>query len=157
MAQVATIAGLALSAIGTVQSFAAARSQAKAQRQAAEFNAAVARRNAEVARSAARQDAAAQRRETIRRLGSIRASAAASGLGREGSVIDILEESAANAELDHQTILHKGELRAIGLLDSANLFEAEGRNAERTGNQTATATLLAGTVDTVGQASDIFF
>lgn len=45
-------------------------------------------------------------------IGGIRAAIGASGIQTEGSVLDVLEESAANSKLDELRIKHAGDLKA---------------------------------------------
>lgn len=113
-------------------------------KKAASFNAAMMERNAQAARDQARQDSILADREGRRRLGSINAARGASGVGIEGSALDVLEESAANVELDRQTILYRGELRAIGYEDSGALERMKGRHAAEAGYFSAASTLLLG-------------
>lgn len=113
-------------------------------KKAASYNAAIMERNAQAARDQARQDAILAEREGRRRLGAINAARGASGIGIEGSPLDVLEESAANAELDRQTILYRGNLRAMGYQDSAALERMRGRHAAEAGYYGAASTLLLG-------------
>jgi len=105
------IAGTAMSAIGQIQQGNAAASAAKANasltelqgREASitsEYNAAVSRANAEAIRTSADFDIARQRvaKETLR--GAQVTRYAAGGVKLEGSPLDVLIDSAAQAELD---------------------------------------------------------
>ena len=120
----------AFSVIGTISAMRAAEKQGEAAEQAGQFNAAVATRNSQVAVDQSNMDAERQRRETAQRQGVIRAGYGASGITVEGSPLDILESSAALGELDRQTILYKGKLRAQGYTDTATLDVMGGENAQ---------------------------
>lgn len=123
--------------VGTLQS-------ARASENAANYNAAVARNNAASARDQADADARRQRILGEKALGGIRAAAGASGITMEGSPLDVLGESAANAELDVLSIKYKGELRAMGHESDATLDAAKASNTRTTGYLAAAGTLLEG-------------
>jgi hypothetical protein len=130
----------AMAAVSAVQAIQAGRAAKKQ----SEFNAAVADRNAGLARDQAAADADAQRRHSQRVLGGIRAGYGASGITMEGSPLDVLEFSAANAELDRQNILYKGELRAMGYDDTAMLDRMRGDAAQSAGYEKAGSAILMG-------------
>lgn len=128
-------ASAAISAVGSIR-------QAQATAAAANYNAQVADRNATVARQQAAADEVRQRSVNSRRLGSIRAAYGASGVTMEGTPLEVLEDSAAQAELDALTIRYKGELAAIGANDEATLQRSRAKNARAEGNISAAGTLL---------------
>lgn len=66
-----------------------------------------------------------QNKESRRVLGAMRAAYGAAGVTVEGSPLDVLAESAANAELDRLTIKYSGELKAKGFDTDAKMSEAE--------------------------------
>ena len=135
--------GVALAAIGGLASAVGAIQQGQAASAAASANAQIAQRNATLARATAAQDAAAQDRQNRQRLGAIAANIGASGVAAAGTPIDILAESARQGELDKQTILFRGELRALGFQDNAALERNRGANARRTGFFRAGSALLS--------------
>jgi hypothetical protein len=61
------------------------------------------------------------------------ATYAASGVSLEGSPVEILEQSARNAELDRLNILWSGETRAQGYQNTAALEGSRGSNAMASG------------------------
>lgn len=130
------IAAAGMQAIQSIQ-------QGNAAKAAADHNAAVARRNAVISEQQAGADAEAKDREKIQRLGAIRAAYGASGVGAEGA-LDLLATNTALFELDKQTILYKGRLRAMGYEDEAGLETASGKAAQRAGRIGAGAALLGG-------------
>lgn len=141
-------AALVLAGVGTAVSAIGAVRQGQAASAAADYNAQVARQNAVVASQQAAQQAALQQRQARQRIGAARAAYGAAGVRVEGSPLDVLESSAANAELDRQTILYRGQLRALGYNDTAALNEAQGANAEQQGYLRAGSALLLGGAQT---------
>lgn len=85
-----------------------------------EFESEVDRRNAKLTRQAARSDADDERLDTRRQLGKIRAAYAANGVGGAGTSLDVLEDYTAEGEFDVEKVLYNGEIKAMGLLDSAD-------------------------------------
>lgn len=128
-------AGAAASAIGKIR----AGQSAKAKGQ---YDAAVAERDAGVARDQANALALRQQREATKTLGGMRAAYGAAGVTVAGSPLDVLEESAGQAELDRLTILHNGELKANGLNDSAALSRTAGKAAATSGYIDAVGTMF---------------
>lgn len=132
-----TVASTGLGVYSAVQSGAA-------QKDAAEFNAAVARNDA----IAAQQQAASESRQLSRRnrlrAASRRARYAASGIELSGSAEDVMFDSAVQDELERQNALYRGELRAGRSKAEAGLQEAAGRNAVTSSYLSAGGTLLSG-------------
>ena len=140
----------ALSAAATVASGVVgamgAMAQGKATADAANYSAAVADRNAKIARNQAAVEQDDQRRENVRQLGAIRAAYGGSGLEMAGSPLDVLEDTSIEQELDVARIGYRGELKALGENDKAELARVEAANAKKTGQIGAlTAGLKAGT------------
>lgn len=135
---------IVMMAVGTAMSAAGAMQSAQAQSSAAEFNAAQATNNAASARAQASQDAMLQSRTARQKIGAAEAAYGASGVTMEGSPLDVLESSAASAELDRQTILYKGELRAMGYANSSLLDTMQGNAATQQGYYKAGSSLLIG-------------
>ncbi len=106
------IAGTVAAGVGTFQSI-----QASAQQ--ADFAADIAERDASLARNEAAEDAADSRRDARRRIASIRASIGSSGFSLVGSPLAVMEDQAAESELDAQRIEFGGRVRAQGQLDRA--------------------------------------
>lgn len=121
-----------------------AQAQARAQQQAAQYNASVADRNAVIAKDQAARDAEAQKRNSVRQLGGMRAAYGASGVTIEGSPLDVLEQSAAEAELDRLNITYKGDLKAMGYQEEATLDRFSGETAIQQGRYRSASALLTG-------------
>jgi len=137
----ASMTGAAMSAVGAV-------SQANAQSAASQYNAALNERNATVATQQAEAEATRIRRESNRVQGAMAAIYGASGMTVEGSALDALASSAAQAQLDIETVKYKGKLQAMGYHDSATLDRMAGDTAEKQGYLKAASEVLTG----VGQA-----
>jgi hypothetical protein len=116
----------------------------EAQKDAADFNAAVARNDA----IAAQQQAASESRQLSRRnrlrAATRRARFAASGIELSGSAEDVMFDSAVQDELDRQNALYRGELRARRSKAEAGLQEAMGRNAVTSSYLNASGTFFGG-------------
>jgi hypothetical protein len=130
-------AGAAVSAYGAIQ-------QANAQKSAAAFNASLNERNALVATQQATAEAERIRHSAARTQGAAVARFGASGLTIEGSALDALADSAANAQLDMETVKYRGTLRAMGYHDSATLDRIAGKTAEEQGQLRAASEVLTG-------------
>lgn len=137
----------ALPLLSTAFSVVGAISQGRQEKKAAEYNAAVARNNAIAARQQAAANAQAQDREARRRIGAARAGYGASGVALEGSPLDIIEQSAMEAELDRQNILYAGDLKAQGFENTAELERSRGKNAMTGAIFKAGSSLLTGTTN----------
>ena len=131
-------ASAAMTAVSAIQ-------QGNAANSAAKYNASVANNNAVAARQKAASDAARQEREGRLRAGANRAASGASGVGGvggAGSPLDILEANAAQEELDRLTIIHGGEVQAIGFENTARSELAAGKAAKKAGMFKAGSSLL---------------
>jgi hypothetical protein len=143
--------GAGIAALGAISQGQAQQRAGKAEEQAAAMNATIAARDAAIVRDQAKADVALLQREKVRNIGAARAQYGASGVTLDGSPLDILEQSAYNAELDKQTILYKAEVEATGYLDSAALERMRGTNARREGNARAGSTILLGGAQAVNR------
>lgn len=148
-----------LGTLGTAFSVLGALNQGQQAKSAAEYNAAVANNNAIAAKQQAEAKAAAQQRKARLQIGSIRAGYGASGVGLEGTPMDVLEQSASMAELDRQNILYGGTLESQGYQATAGLELMRGDAAETGSYFSAGSALLsgaakAGSFNTTGVAED---
>lgn len=132
---------------------ASAVAQGNAAKKQGQFNARVQARNAAVARDQAAAEIARQRIAARKTIGSMRAAYAASGVTVEGSPLDVLEESAAAAELDTQTLRYRGELRAQGAEIGASLENYKGNEAQRAGWISAAGTIFGGFGNNAAQST----
>lgn len=114
--------GAVVGAVGTIMSGMAAAD-------AAEYNAKVQDRNAATARAQASVDASKEKRAAIRRRDDIRASYGANGIEMAGSALDVFRDQVIEDELAVKTIQYKGEIRAIGHQDQAQLDRMSARSS----------------------------
>lgn len=122
--------------------------QADATKKAANFNAEVEMQNQQLAQREAQFNASQQQRETYQRLGAIRAAQGHSGgEGDQGSVLDVIGDTAAQAEIERQNIIYGGQLKSRGFANSAMLDIQAGKNAETSGYLKAGSALLGGGID----------
>lgn len=118
------MAGDAISAIGSIN-------QGKADAMAGEYNAQTAEQNAKYSLTQSAENERRQRIVSKKFLGDIRSTYGASGITADASALDILEESAANAELDALTTRHEGQVKAAGYMSDARFSRISGENAKR--------------------------
>lgn len=137
---VATAASIA----GTAVSVMSAMNQGAAMQKQAEYNAQVAERQALAARQAASLEEERHRDKTRKLLSSQRAAIAASGLDLEGSPLAVMEETAAEAELDALLIRHSGNMSELQAKSQAAADRLAGRTARIQGYYGAGASLLNG-------------
>ena len=125
-----------LAVIASVASALGSLSQARAVQDAANFNAQVAFNNAAAARAAAKEDGRRQKRFGLQRQGANRAL--------DPDKLDLLEDANMEEELAFQSILHAGEVQAIGFENTARLEIAKGKSAGAQGLLSAASSVLMG-------------
>lgn len=118
--------GTVTSAIGSIQQGQAAAANLQAQQNAANYNAEIQRQQADQAARSATAQANQQQVQAREVIGKQRASIAESGGGFGGTNSLLIDQSAANAELDRQNILYGGELNRAGLNEQAKLTTYQG-------------------------------
>lgn len=139
--------GLALTAISTVVGAVGAISQGQAQKQQAEYQAAVARnnqiiaeQNKQYATQAGEAQAQAQGFKNRATLGAITAGQAASGIQLDSPTLsDVREGSAQTLRLDTQNVMSNALLRARQADVQAMNYGAEAGLQQMRGSQAATA------------------
>lgn len=136
-----TAAATGLSVLSSIQ-------QASAASKADKYNANVARGNAQIATDQAQQQLRQQQIDAYRKFGTIKAGYGASGVTSDGSPMDVLADSYTQSELDANTIIYNGKVRAAGYTNSANLGDANATNARKAGYATAASDVLLGTTKT---------
>lgn len=144
----AAIAGTAMSAVSAIQ-------QGKQAQASAKFKAEMAQRNATIARQQAAAEEEKQRRLGYMRQGAARAAYGASGVALEGSPLDILEQSAAQEELDALNIRYRGEIGAQSAEGQAALSRMRGDQALSAGYMGAGSAILMGGARAAGMFSKI--
>lgn len=136
-----TAMAVAATAVTAISAFTSSQSAASADK----YNASVAEQNAIAAQQQAAGAAIIQSEQAQRTFGSTRAAYGASGIvGGTGTALDVLANSASNAERDRQSILYKGQLEATGYQDQAQLDRYKASNELKQGYMKATGILLGG-------------
>ena len=133
---VAGVGGL-VSAFGSNQAGQAAQDEAN-------FNASIKKQQARITLDQAAEDERRLRVQAGKVIGGIKTSIGASGVKNEGSALDVLQESMANAELDALTTRHQGQLKAWALQVGAQGDEMAGRNARTASAFNTAGALLSG-------------
>jgi len=129
-----------LQAVGTLAS---AHAQSKAMKAQAKIN----EQNAKMAREAAYREEARQRRESQRKMGALMARVGKSGVTATGSILDVVEESALNSEMDALNIRLQGAQKAWGFDAQADADRSAASNAMTAGYISAASTLTSGGYD----------
>lgn len=157
------IAAIGSSIIGTGVSVMGAQQQAAAQRQQADYAAAVAQNNKTLAERAANDalqrgqiEEANQRRKTEALKGRQRAVLAANGVALDtGTPLDVLSDSAGFGELDALTVRANAEREALGFRTQGMNFQNEANlNMLKSSNADAglaSASAIIGGVGTVAK------
>jgi tRNA splicing ligase len=128
------IIALVLSAVSLASSAVSARNQASAQEKIAE-------NNAELARRQAREEEAQYRQKRDKELARMRAKAGGSGVQISGTLMDVIDESILNTELDTAEIRLKGENAMTNSLNTGSLQSASSM-ASATSNAIGAASSL---------------
>lgn len=144
----ASTAIIALTAVSTAVGVAGAIQQSNAASKADKYNAAVAQQNAQAASDQANSQLQQQQRTAYKQLGAQKAAYGASGVTSDGSPMDVLSDSYTQSELDANTIIYNGKLRAAGYTNQANLDSANASNATTAGYTNAASKALLGGVKT---------
>jgi hypothetical protein len=134
--------GLAFMAAGAALNFVGGMQRAQAARRTGEYNAAIAEQNAQISLQEAAEEERRKRQFMTRQMGQLRANIGKSGLANEGSMNEVLQDSAAQAELEALTIRHKGDLQALSYRQQGSLARMEGESMGRGYEMGAAASLL---------------
>ena len=140
----ATTVAIILSVAATAASTYAAYEGGRQQKKAADLSAKLAERDAENARAAARIRAENYAEEARRRMATMRAGYAASGVTMEGTPLLVMMETAREVEKDIQRIKWGGEAQASAFEGEAGLQRMIGKQAYQTGIMGAGTSLLTG-------------
>jgi hypothetical protein len=111
-----------------------ALSEGASTQDAANFNAQVLLNNAAAVRIAATEEGRRAKRLGIKRQGANRAL--------DPDKLDLLEDSAIEEELNFQSIIHAGEVQAIGFENNAQLEIARGKSARKKAAFSAVGSLV---------------
>lgn len=139
------MAAAAVIAAGTLISAAGAGAEAQSRSQAAEYNAKINNLNAEAALDQAREDENRQRSYADRQLGDMRASYGASGVSSaSGSALEVLAQSASDAERDSLNIRHQGAMKAWAYKSGSSLDTMNAANARMAGGYGVASAIFGG-------------
>jgi len=144
-AAIAAYVSAAAAAVGAGVSAYSSYQAGQEQKKVSEANARMAEYQAKQAKEASELKASQYKREADRRMASIRAGFAASGVSTaEGTPLLVLMESAEEVAKDELRIKRGGEQTAWGLLQEANIRRMGGKSAATRGAYGAGSTLLSG-------------
>jgi outer membrane lipoprotein-sorting protein len=147
-------ASAATAAIGAISSSRAQAASYKSQADAARYNADVNMQNATASETAASANELAMRRQNDQRMGAMRAQAAEGGGGFTGTNLEVLNQSAANMELDALNTRYRGQMQARGMLAAANLDEYQARAADMNAHTSITGGYLGAAASALGRVSN---
>jgi hypothetical protein len=158
MAAVASIIPI-ISGIGQVftafSSGGAASNAGDSQAAANNYNAAVARNNAIAAEQAAAANASQQERINMARQGKLQAGLLKSGVLMEGTPLMLVEDEAAQGELEKQKILHQGKTQAANYRSQATMDDYQGQVARSAGSSKSSGIINSGIfsgISTIGSS-----
>ena len=148
----------AMRAAGTVVSAYSAYQQGKMQRDLNEYNAKIAENNKVLADQQYAIDHKEHQKRYRRLLGNQRVSYAKSGVTMEGSVIDVIEDSAIASNWEIQKMKYNRDVRKAGYTASATRSRFVGQSAYWAGKMNAAGTLLTDGMDTYnyGKAEGLY-
>lgn len=136
------ITGTAMSAVNQYRMAQAQNRQAALKKRIAQRNAKVARMEGDYAEKVAREEERDHRQKVKQIIGSQKAAMAANGfIVDEGTNLDILEDTAAQGEVDALAILNEGTLAKWRAEEQANISTLQG---DIYGSDTANPALSAG-------------
>lgn len=154
---IATVAGGALSAAGTLIGGSAAADAGASAQKAQYFKATQEDMAAQESRAAAQRVALDKGRETTLLQSKLQARAAASGGGAsDPGVLDLAGDIAGRGEYEALTEMYKGENRARGLEDTAIGSRLTGDAAKAEGEAKRSASYLSAAGTLIGSAGSAF-
>ena len=99
--------GIAMQGVSSVVSIYGQEQQSRTQTSMEKYNAKIAYRNAKIAKQNAEYEAKQKRKETTRLIGKQRALYGKAGVTMEGSPLEVIQETAAQGEMDALMIERK--------------------------------------------------
>jgi len=142
--ETALLASMGISTLGTFMSSGAERQQGQDQQAIYNANADVYRQDAAAAKEQGGEEAMLIKERARKLMGAQIAAAGAGGGDLSGSTLAVISDSAFQSERDVQMTLRNANLKALSLRNKANLHDAYGEAAKRTGNIRAATTLMQG-------------
>jgi hypothetical protein len=152
-----TIAGAGLTAYGQYRQGQAAEQQAEAQAELAEYNAKIAQQEAKAIEQRTIVESRRQAEQGARRMASLHARLAISGVAMSGSPLMVMAEQEEEDIFENQMIGYRGiagmqekEQEAVLLKHQASIYRTQGENAMKAAKIQAGATLLSGFAGAAG-------
>lgn len=139
-----------LAGASSLMSAAGSLQQGKEEQATLDYNADVMRQGAQATREKAEFDETMHREKVRKLLSSQRAAYGAAGVDMAGSPLLVLEDTAAQGELEAKTIKHGGEVEASQKLNQAEIYETQGKNARSASIWKAGTSLLSGGASVAG-------
>jgi hypothetical protein len=144
----------ALLATGAGLGIAGALSSGASSQTALDNQAQINSENATLSLEQGQYSAMRQGMQATQRLGAMRAAYGANGVSsNSGSVIDALQQSATNAEMDNQNIIRGANVKAINYENQAALEKTEGEQAVASSYLSAFGAAAGGGAKYFGQSS----
>ncbi len=161
MAAVIPFIPMIASAVGGLMSSSAsagaASSAGESQAAAMNYNAAIARNNAIAAQQAAAANAKQQDRINLAREGKLEAGILHNGVLMEGTPLMLMEDQAAQGELDKQKIIYNGQVQANNYNNQAQLDEFNATQARSAGSNKSSGIMQSGMFDLAGTVGKSLF
>lgn len=132
------------------------KTAADASANALDYSASLADQNAQIEKDQANADSQTIQKNLYRQIGAQRTAAAASGVGVDGSVLDVLEETNRQGAVDVQRRQYQGALAARSANISANLdrfYAKAGRKTRSILGAASAANTGASVYNTLSQSS----
>jgi hypothetical protein len=139
--------GLLLKGASGIISGIAARKEAEANAEAAEYNADTAVENSKLVTRKWVEDVRRERVLNRRTLGSMKAAYGASGVTMENSAMDVLENSFANGEMNASYIEQEGRQSAAAYLREANMQRKRAKYYREGGTLSSAGALIGAGAD----------
>lgn len=153
---VMAVASAAIAAYGSISSAQAQSASYKSQQKAAQYNAQAEQQNSAAAQAAASANEMAMRRTNDQRMGEIRAAVAQGTGGFSGSAGELVDQDAANAELDALNTRYRGTLEAHGMLSQSNLDQFQGSVAGMNASSSMRAGYIGAAASALGASSNYY-
>lgn len=121
--------GMGAQGVGTAVSAVGALYAGEMESSALQAQATIQGQNAQLDLDAGNANAARSQILSGQRIGSIQASAGASGVQQSGSVLSVMAASSMNAEMDRQNVLHGAQVKAIQAENQQSMDSAGAQSA----------------------------
>lgn len=137
MAAAAMAAGAGIQAVGAIQ-------QGNSNASVASYNAQIANQNAGIVEAQGIEQERRSRVQSAKAIGGEQAAYGASGVSSDGSAMDVIRNSAANAELNALTIKNNADIKVTALQNEEALDYYRASNDRTSGYLNAASSLVGG-------------